>query len=238
MRAADPAGGWVSLAETAYRRVKRMIVTCELSPGQRFNEPQIAQAIGLGKTPIREGLSRLVHDGLVRSLPKVGYEVAPLTLGDVRDVFGLRLIMEPAAARLAAGRIDRAELTKLELATQRARRLRSRHGLAGFLDCNRDLHLSIAAATGNLRLYESIERLLDASERVQYFGLAAGHFDAVFHDHGELIDALARGDADAAHEHAAAQIVSAQVSCLEAFLANAALLRLPLATEPLMRRPR
>ena len=95
-----------SLASEAYVILKGRILRCEIAPGERLTEARLVRELGLGKTPIREALVRLIHDRLVRNMPRHGYEVTPITLADVEDLFRLRLILEPAAMGLAAGRID------------------------------------------------------------------------------------------------------------------------------------
>src|SRR5919197_450469 len=87
-----------SLADQAYARIRRRIVGCELAPGDQVTESQLVETHGIGKTPVREALQRLAQEGLVQPIRRHGYRVAPITLRDVRDLFGLRLIIQPAAA--------------------------------------------------------------------------------------------------------------------------------------------
>ena len=103
-----------SQGEIAYTELRRRIIRCELEPGERITEAQLASVTGIGKTPVREALTRLVQDGLVRSIPGHGYEVTPITLGDVQDLYNFRLIIEPAAAQLAAGHVNATDLRRLD----------------------------------------------------------------------------------------------------------------------------
>jgi DNA-binding GntR family transcriptional regulator len=109
---AGETGG--SLADEAYARIRRRIVGCDLAPGEQVTEGQLVETHGIGKTPVREALQRLAQEGLVQPIRRHGYRVAPITLRDVRDLFGLRLIIEPAAAELAVGRIDVAQLRDIQ----------------------------------------------------------------------------------------------------------------------------
>jgi hypothetical protein len=90
------------LSERAYERVKHDIICCLFAPGSEISEAQLCAQYKLGKAPVRMALSRLAHDGLVRAIPRRGYMVTPVTLKDIQDVFELRLLLEPPAARLAA----------------------------------------------------------------------------------------------------------------------------------------
>ena len=91
-----------SLAEQAYIRLRHEILTCILSPGQVVSERELARRYEVSKTPIREALTQVCHDGLMQRLPGRGYMVAPITTKDIRELFDLRLILEVAAAEQAA----------------------------------------------------------------------------------------------------------------------------------------
>ncbi|WP_063050843.1 GntR family transcriptional regulator [Nocardia arthritidis] len=89
-----------SLGEAAYRQLRSDIVSCRLAPGQRLTERSLAEDTGFGISPVRDALTRLDHEGLVRTLPRKGYQVTPLTLKSVDDVFTLWGIIGPEIARL------------------------------------------------------------------------------------------------------------------------------------------
>ncbi|MFD5541510.1 GntR family transcriptional regulator [Streptomyces sp. NPDC127079] len=90
----------VSLGDTAYRQLRSDIVSCRLLPGQRLTERSLAETTGFGISPIRDALTRLSHEGLVRTLPRKGYQVTPLTLKSVDDLFTLWRIVGPETVRL------------------------------------------------------------------------------------------------------------------------------------------
>lgn len=69
-----------SQGEVAYAARRRRIIQCELEPGKRITEAQLAAETGIGKTPVREALTRLVQEGQVRSMPGHGYEITILPL--------------------------------------------------------------------------------------------------------------------------------------------------------------
>jgi len=90
------------LTDRAYERIKHDIICCIIAPGTEISEAQLCAQYKLGKAPVRMALSRLAHDGLVRAIPRRGYMVTAITLKDIQDIFELRLMLEPAAARMAA----------------------------------------------------------------------------------------------------------------------------------------
>ncbi|MEV7976802.1 GntR family transcriptional regulator [Streptomyces sp. NPDC086519] len=95
-----PSSEPVSLGDAAYRQLRADIVSCRLVPGQRLTERSLAETTGFGISPIRDALTRLSHEGLVLTLPRKGYQVTPLTLKTVDDLFTLWRIVGPETARL------------------------------------------------------------------------------------------------------------------------------------------
>ena len=88
------------MSETAYRTLRERVLTCKLTPGARLTERGTAAELGLGLSPVRHALTRLVQDGLVRLTPLEGYRVAPLTVRSVDDLFNVWLLLGPEIARL------------------------------------------------------------------------------------------------------------------------------------------
>ena len=91
--------------------------------------------------------------------------IAPLTLRDVNEVYDLRLLLEPAAAAAAAGRIAPAVVARLERGVDAALDVAGPEATERFLEANRAVHVTVAGAAGNSRLAGMVERLLDESER-------------------------------------------------------------------------
>jgi DNA-binding GntR family transcriptional regulator len=95
-----PSTERISLGEAAYRKLRADIVSCRIPPGERLTERSLAESTGYGISPVRDALTRLDHDGLIRTLPRKGYQVTPLTLKSVDDLFALWRIVGPEIARL------------------------------------------------------------------------------------------------------------------------------------------
>jgi DNA-binding GntR family transcriptional regulator len=95
----------VTLAGEVYVTLRERIASCQLAPGQRVTERQLAAELGYGLTPVRQALARLDSEGLVRTLPRRGYQVTPLTIGSVNELFQVWRIIGPPIAELAAKNI-------------------------------------------------------------------------------------------------------------------------------------
>ncbi|QDN93464.1 GntR family transcriptional regulator [Streptomyces sp. RLB3-6] len=106
----------------AYTELRSLIVCWDLPPGSPLNEVQLAERLGISRTPLRQAIQRLAHEGLVRLTPGRGAQVSEITLQDVVSLFQMREALETYAARLCARRPDRARFADLQAAfeTQRA----------------------------------------------------------------------------------------------------------------------
>lgn len=186
-------------ASQAYDALRQEIVSCRLLPGTRFTEAELMARFGLGKASCRIALQRLIQDGFVASMPRHGYRVAPVTVKDVDEIFALRAELEPLAARGAAGRVNRAQLERLEQACRRRIDVDVGNQIDFFLEANRSFHMAIAVASGNQRLCRALSGLLDEMTRLVALGFGVqGVRPNIEDDHAAMIEHLAAGDADGA----------------------------------------
>src|SRR5688572_33130490 len=159
------------LSDRAYERIRHDIIGCALAPGTEISEAQLCAHYKLGKAPVRMALNRLAHDGLVRAIPRRGYRVAEVTLKDIHDVFELRLMLEPAAARMAAGKVDARRLRALVEVCRAGYQPGEARSTSRFRVANKEFHVEIARAAGNARLADAVEQLLDEMTRLLHLGL-------------------------------------------------------------------
>ena len=167
----DAPGDRVSLGETAYRRLRADIISCRLAPGQRLTERGLAMETGLGVSPIRDALTRLDHDGLVKTVPRKGYQVTPLTVKTVDDLFTLWRIIGPEIARLGVEQGTREQLEQIETLFASLIDVRQRATTAGEEALRRIEVASatfdvLAEATGNDYLIGLYHRLAGDMSRV------------------------------------------------------------------------
>jgi DNA-binding GntR family transcriptional regulator len=218
-----------SLADEAHARIARRIVECDLEPGRLFTEGELVEWLGIGKTPVREALQRLVQEGLVLAIRRHGYRVTPITLRDVHDIFGLRLILEPAAVELAVGRIDIGRLRDIQV---RYDACYEADPPAAF-PLNTAFHLASALASGNARLARAMTQVLSENERLYNLGFRFRRPGfTLTHRHEELIDAFERRDAREGRETIEAQILEARQMVIEALLHSPSLLDTSIMVSP------
>ena len=192
--AESPAAGSRLLRSDVFRALRADILACRLAPGAELREAELAERFAVSKSPVRDALTRLVHDGLVIVMPRQGYRVAPISLKDVRDIFQYRCVLECACARIAAERSDAQALAALD----RFRSFEPHAYPDGFIGYNRDFHQSVARLSGNARLIDAAASQIDQMDRVIALSVNAmrGHDPArLVREHADIIDALQARDA-------------------------------------------
>jgi DNA-binding GntR family transcriptional regulator len=205
-----------TLGEDVYAALQRLIMEHSLAPGDRLNIDALARQLAVSPTPVRESLARLESDGLVRKRPLAGYTVSPLlTREEFTDMFDMRMLLEPAAARWAAERAD--PDLRMRIKAEAAPTVLPTDGdHAEFTATDAHFHDLIAAAAGNPLLRDSVGRLhAHLHLHRLYFPYAeAGTTHA---EHRRLADAIAAGDAAEAEEAMRAHLFNARERHIHAF---------------------
>ena len=228
-RARAPVAVIPLLTDRAYERIKHDVITCVLAPGTEVSEPQLCLQYRLGKAPVRMALIRLAHDGLVRAIPRRGYRIAPVTLKDIQDIFELRLMLEPAAARMAAGCIDARRARALEEAGGHGYQMNDARSISRFLEASKAFHVAVAGITGNDRLSSMIADLHDQMTRLLHLGLGLrDRSNEMLVEQRALLKALVRGNGDVAERLAREQIEAARNMVLSAVMSSRGVMNLAL----------
>lgn len=183
------------LAQAAYEKLRNMILSGELPPESAITENSIVDRLAIGKTPVREAMRRLVLEGLLDVTPRLGYTVTAITRRDVEDLFQLRVITETAAAQLAADRIDEAALERLTELSAFGYDPEDRESMLTYMGVNAEFHDIIARASGNVRLADIVNRLLQEGRRfIQIAILSENHGQSVILQHLAIVDAIRSKD--------------------------------------------
>jgi DNA-binding GntR family transcriptional regulator len=228
-------GGRVSLKEPvekqpatsqstgAYDVIRTAIINWELPPGEHVTEVQLATRTGFGRASVRAALARLSHEHLVITIPRRGYQVAPITFKYVTDVFGVRLVLEPAAAKQVATRGDTAVADQLDEINERCRYVEDPYDPAAYRLANKEFHVAIARSTGNDRLADITSATVDDLQRILYLPQVARETDrvaATWEEHKRIIDAIRRRDPAAAALAAVEHVELNKVMLIELLIAT------------------
>lgn len=183
------------VADQVYRSLRRSIVMGELKPGSRLREVEVAAALKVSRTPVREAVSRLIGDCLVRELPTGGVEVVDSS-AELFEIYHIREALEGCAARLAAMRITEEQLSKLTSLIKAAEVL-PYNAFERRANINHEFHMAIAEAAGSRRLLEMIsgfrEFFMNADWLARYDQKSAKR---ALQDHRDIVAALRGHSAD------------------------------------------
>jgi DNA-binding GntR family transcriptional regulator len=184
--------------DAAYDAVRRMILSGEAAAGSRLGEAELAETLGLSRTPVREALQRLGADGLVEVLPHRGARVVQWTRRDLEEIFELRSLLEPyaaaRAARMAPGKDVLADLLGQCDAMEAAA---ADGDLTRVAQLNALFHAALIEASGNRRLPAMLTSVMHAPLIVGTFRrYDAGEMARSMNHHRELVAALTARDPD------------------------------------------
>lgn len=157
-----------ALPDHVYATLKQRILCCDLKPAERLTEKDLCEKLQVSRTPLREALNRLSHEGLVTFQPHAGYRVAPLTLEGFRALIEFRCIVEPPASRLAAERATPAEIAELRHCAACDCDPNDENGFVSFCRANARFHLLIVRCARNPMLENIVMSALDMNQRPTY----------------------------------------------------------------------
>jgi DNA-binding GntR family transcriptional regulator len=201
-----------STGDRIYRAIKDEIVALRIPPGTMLDESRLAEQYGVSRTPVREALRRLEQDGLIVTVPRRGSFVAAPSIEDVIEIDQVRLVLEPLAARQAAGRIDGEALDAIEARLEAIGQTDgAEENRLALLEADSELHDLIMRAAGNRCLREIVVSLHNRISSVRLISTAS-RFRVAIAEHRELIAALRAGDPEASEEAMRRHLRAARVN--------------------------
>ncbi|MEM9172993.1 MAG: GntR family transcriptional regulator [Pseudomonadota bacterium] len=168
--------------------VRNLIVDGSLRDGARINEVSLSEELGISRTPLRDGLTQLVGDGIVYKAPKRGFFVAPMTLDEFNEIYDIRPILDPEALRMA-GVPNQSNIEKLRKLN---RRMRDAKTASKAIDLDNQWHLSLLEQCPNSILVDLIRNLMGRTRRYEYaLFRETTHVWIAGDEHDQILDALA-----------------------------------------------
>ena len=156
---------YLPLRDVVFNTLRQAILKGELEPGERLMEIQLAERLGVSRTPIREAIRKLELEGLVLMIPRKGAEVAEISEKSLREVLEVRRSLEELAIELACQRITPEELTALEEAENRFARAVEDGEVMAIAESDENYHELIYQATANDRLVQILNNLREQMYR-------------------------------------------------------------------------
>ncbi len=185
-----------SRSEEAYAELKQRILNNEYPPGHQTLEQEITLELGMSRTPIREALVRLAHEGLIELIPRHGFRVTPIALDDMIEIYDLLTALEAMAVELLTKRhLSQAELAPLVKATEAMKTSLIKDDLNAWAAADEHYHALLLSLCGNQRLAQMATTVRDQSHRVRMVTLTLrDRPDQSTQEHEEVLNAILSGD--------------------------------------------
>ncbi len=202
------------LRDVVFETLRDAIIQGRLRPGERLMEIQLAEEMGVSRTPVREALRKLELEGLIVMIPRKGAYVAGISVKDIVDVFEVRAALESLAAGLAAERITDQELEELERALVQISEA-SGSNLDAVVQTDTNFHEIIYRASRNQRLTQLITNLQEQIQRFRTTSLAQpGRTKTAIEEHRKIVEAISERNVELAQALAREHIENAEQSLL------------------------
>ena len=205
---------YLPLRDVVFNTLRQAILRGELKPGERLMEIQLANKLGVSRTPIREAIRKLELEGLVLMIPRRGAEVAEITEKSLRDVLEVRGALEELAVKLACQKITDEQIQELRMAEKEFEMALSSGDVTVYAEADVKFHDVIYRATDNQRLIQLLFNLREQMYRyrVEYLKREEAHGNLLI-EHRRIIETIANRDMDAAVD-AVCQHIDNQVSAV------------------------
>ena len=187
------------LRDVVFNTLRQAILRGELKPGERLMEIQLANKLGVSRTPIREAIRKLELEGLVLMIPRKGAEVAEITEKSLKDVLEIRRALEDLAVRLACEKITKEELKELKKAGDEFKKVLKSQDITEVAEADVRFHDVIYMATDNPKLIQLLNNFREQMYRfrVEYLKKAEVR-PQLLAEHDEIIKYITEGNKEAA----------------------------------------
>ena len=209
--------GYKPLRDIVFDALREAILTQVLEPGERLMEVQLADDMGVSRTPVREAIRKLELEGFVVMVPRRGAYVAGISMKDIHEVFEVRAALESLAAELAAERITIDELEEMERQMVREAEETEANNLNNIVDVDTSFHDLLYKAARNQRLIQFVNNLQEQLHRFRSASLShPGRSKTALEEHKKIVEALGKRNAKLAGKLAKEHIESAENAMINA----------------------
>jgi DNA-binding GntR family transcriptional regulator len=202
------------LREMVFESLREAIILGRLKPGERLMEIQLAEEMGVSRTPVREAIRKLELEGFVVMVPRKGAYVAGVSVKDIADVFEVRSALEGLAAGLASERITEEEMEDLEKAILQ---ISGEEDILTVVKGDSLFHEIIYKASRNQRLTQIITHLQEQINRFRLTSLSVpGRLKIAVGEHKKIVEAINSRNTDLANRLASEHMENAEQNLLNA----------------------
>lgn len=192
---------YLPLRDVVFNTLRKAILRGELKPGERLMEIQLANKLGVSRTPIREAIRKLELEGLVLMIPRKGAEVAQITEKNMQDVLEVRKALEELSVQLACERITPEQVEEMKMAAEDFRKVLKSGDVTKIAEADVKFHDIIFAATNNQRLITLLNNLREQMYRFRVEYLKQKEcYPQLLEEHDKLIALISGGNVEEACE--------------------------------------
>ncbi len=205
------------LREAVCESLREAIRKGVLRPGERLMEIQVADELGVSRTPVREAIRKLEQEGYLVMMPRRGTYVANMSIRDVNEIFEIRTALESLSGGLAAERITAEELDKLQRLLVIIGGCMKEGNMEKIVAVDIEFHDLLYQAARNQRLVGIISNLREQLTRFRTLSMSyPGRLEATLEEHKTMVDAIANGDVKEARRAAERHMEKAEKTLLKA----------------------
>ena len=185
-----------SLTSLVQRELERRILGGELPPGAKLNEADLAAELRVSRGPVREAFRALDQTGLVRTEKNRGVFVRQVSLEEANEIYEVRAALEGLIGRLAAKRIQPAQVEKIRAVVKKMHAVGKSRDAAAYYPLNVQFHDLLVEAAGNRTLATNYRRVVNELDlyRRETIARSAENIPVSTRDHEAIVNAVARGD--------------------------------------------
>ena len=203
------------LREVIFNSLREAIIIGELRPGERLMEVQLAEKMGVSRTPVREAIRKLELEGLVDMVPRKGAHVAELSVKDIMDVLEVRASLDGLATALAAERITDDELKELKFINGQFASYIEKENLNGSIKKDAEFHDIIYKASRNDKLLTILNNLREQVQRFRVIYLKDYSSPKnLIKEHNDIFDAVSTRTIESAQSFAKTHILNQEATIL------------------------
>ena len=187
------------LREIVYEELKRQIMVGEIQPGTRMMEVELADEMGVSRTPVREAIRKMEKEGLVTIEPRRGAYASDISVQEMLDVLEVRQDLEGMAAAIAAKKIQPDQKNQLRELGERYKKAIESGDIAEIIDLDEEFHKSIVGISDNKTLIQMVSKLQELALRFRYLYYEDfSRFRNQPAEHHLITEAIISGDSDSA----------------------------------------
>jgi len=206
-----------NLRGQTYRILKNMIITREILPGKKISEETLAQEIGVSRTPIREALFRLEHEGIVKIIPRRGAFVIKPSRENIIEILQVREVLEALVVRLVTPLLEESDIRELRSCLEKLRATpeEERHVIE-YTDSELEFHDLLRKKCPNQMLRRMMEMV---NARLQIIRLRTvvlpGRAQKTLDEHAAILEMIEKGNAEEAELLMRMHVISVRTMALD-----------------------